>query len=468
MQKKKVLIFGKIKKMAVWNRVKISYVLSKNRIDSEFYKKDDVELEFFLNNLCNGKKLKYVAEEATEKFYKNQCEEFQYNDIGNTDLIYGNVKENIIKSSKAPGRATYINNIDDILISSVRPNRNANAIINKNSRLQVGSNGFCNLRSNGLNPNYIFAFSKTKYFIATLVRATTSSMYPAVSNKDILNVPFFIPETNEISAISGKVMKSRNLLLESQLHFNQATVFLEKELGLDNSDLDDSTNKYISSFKDVILGKRLDPEFYNPRAKTIVQRIKNLEHTTISQNFYIKNGFPWNSKKFLEGNSGEPVIRIRDIKPTYIDNQNLTSLERNYANTINFPKAKAGDIVVGMDGLKYFYGSILEEDCLVNQRVCHIERKSPDSISAEYTTFIINSEIGQAQFLRDMTIATTVGHITNMNVAKLVIPVVSKKFHDTITDLVRKSINAKKKSKDLLTEAIQRVEELIESAAENN
>ena len=186
--------------MAVWNSVNISYVLSKNRIDSEFYKKEDVELEFFLNKLCNGEKLKHVTKEVTERFNKNQCEEFQYNDIGNTDLIYGNVKENIIKCSEAPGRATYINNLDDVLISSVRPNRNANAIINKNSYLQVGSNGFCNLRSTGLDPNYVFAFSKTKYFIATLVRATTSSMYPAVSNKDILNAPFFIPnEKPEVS-----------------------------------------------------------------------------------------------------------------------------------------------------------------------------------------------------------------------------------------------------------------------------
>jgi type I restriction enzyme, S subunit len=451
--------------MAVWNSVNISYVLGKNRIDSEFYKKEDVELEFFLNKLCDGEKLKNVTKEVTERFNKSQCEEFQYNDIGNTDLIYGNVKENIIKCSEAPGRATYINNIDDVLVSSVRPNRNANAIINNNSHLQVGSNGFCNLRSNGLDPNYIFAFSKTKYFIATLVRATTSSMYPSVSNKDILNAPFFTPNENEIIGISQNVRTSRKLLLESESFFERATEILEKELGLDNSDLDDLPNKYISSFNDVILGKRLDPEYFNPRAKTIVQRIKNLEHTTIAQNFYVKNGFAWNSKKFLDDNSGEPVIRIRDIKPTYIDKQNLTSIEKNYTKTITFPKAKAGDIVVGMDGLKYFYGSILEEDCMVNQRVCHIERKSPESISSEYTTFIINSKIGQAQLLRDMTIATTVGHITNVNVAKLVIPIVSKDFHDNITSLVRKSINAKKESKVLLKQAIQRIEGLIETAA---
>ncbi|MGV8815651.1 MAG: hypothetical protein ACOH2D_16235 [Gelidibacter sp.] len=324
------------------------------------------------------------------------------------------------------------------------------------------------LKPNTISSEYLFAFFSSKYGKILRDRTKVNTLIAYVSKPELYRIPIPILDDILHNEITELVKQSFVNQHKSQSLYQQATTLLEKELGLDNSDLDDSPNKYNSSFNDVILGKRLDPEFYNPRAKTIVQRIKNLEHTTIAQNFYIKNGFPWNSKKFIEDNSGEPVIRIRNVKPTYIDKQNLTSITKDYANTINFPKAKAGDVVIGMDGLKYFYGSILEEDCMVNQRVCHIERKNPDSISSEYTTFIINSAIGQAQLLRDMTIATTVGHITNLNVAKLVIPIVSKNFHDKITDLVRKSINADKKSKLLLKEAIQRVEELIESAAENN
>jgi type I restriction enzyme, S subunit len=65
-----------------------------------------------------------------------------------------------------------------------------------------------------------------------------------------------------------------------------------------------------------------------------------------------------------------------------------------------------------------------------------------------------------------MTIATTVGHITNQNIANLLIPIVSNDFHDNITKLVRKSIDEKKESKNLLEQAKRRVEELIEQAVE--
>ena len=43
-----------------------------------------------------------------------------------------------------------------------------------------------------------------------------------------------------------------------------------------------------------------------------------------------------------------------------------------------------------------------------------------------------------------MTIARTVGHITNVNVAKLIIPIFSEEIHSKITELVRNSINGKK------------------------
>jgi hypothetical protein len=290
-------------------------------------------------------------------------------------------------------------------------------------------------------------------------------MYPSVSNINILNVPFFTPKNTEMKLIADKVNDARRLLINSKKAYTKAKLMLEDALDLDNTDLDNLPNRFLVNLDDAILGKRLDPEFYNPRTRIIVQRIKSLKHTTISRNFFIKNGFPWNSNKFLEDNSGEPVIRIRDIKPTYIDKAKLTSIEQKYAKTVTFNKAKAGDVVIGMDGLKYFYSSILEEDCMVNQRVCHIEQKSTSQISSEYVTFMINSEIGQSQLLRDMTIATTVGHITNKNVAKLVIPIISIEFHNKITKLVRDSIDSEKKSKQLLEEAKLRVEQLIEKAA---
>lgn len=450
--------------MGSWNTVNISYVIGKNRIDADFYKKSDVELEEILSKITSGEKLRNYVIEISEKFNKSDCDLFQYNDIGNTDMYTGLIKDNLIKVDKAPGRATFINRFNDILISTVRPNRNANAIVNHNDYLQIGSNGFCNIRSKHINPNYIFIYSKTKYFIDTLVRATTSSMYPSVSNKDILNVPFFIPTEQEVEEISNVVSEARRLLIDSKSLYSKATELLKRELNIDNSDLENLSNRYVSNFNEVVNAKRLDPEFFNPKTKAIVERIKELEHTTIYKHFEVKNGFPWNSKKFLEDNSGLPVVRIRDIKSTYIDKEKLTSIELDYANSVEFKSAKKGDIVVGMDGLKYFYASILEDECMVNQRVCHLIGKNNSEVSPEYATFIMNSVIGQSQLLRDMTIATTVGHITNSNIRKLIIPIFSASFQNDITKLIRESIDNEVKAKKMLNESRLLVEKLIEEA----
>lgn len=69
-----------------------------------------------------------------------------------------------------------------------------------------------------------------------------------------------------------------------------------------------------------------------------------------------------------------------------------------------------------------------------------------------------------AQLLRDMTVATTVGHINNRNILNLLIPFVSDAFHRQITNLVKQSIDKKQESKRLLDQVKTRVEQLVEEA----
>lgn len=317
-----------------------------------------------------------------------------------------------------------------------------------------------------IDPYYLLAYLSSSLSKTLLIREIRGAVQAGVNIADLKLHPVLVPNRKLQDEISIVIKKSEELLILSQSLYNQAQVLLERELGVDNSSLNCFSNIFGTSFNELMDSRRLDSEYYNPKVKSIVKKIRANENTKVKDNFLIKNGFPWHSKKFLNNNSGEPVVRIRDIKPTYIDNEELTSIDPSYCNTINFVKSQSGDITVGMDGLKYFYSSLIEEPCYINQRVCHLTPKSNSIISSEYLTFIINSNVGQSQLLRDMTIATTVGHITNQNIANLLIPIVSNEFHDNITNFVRRSIDAKKDSKILLEQAKRRVEELIEQAVE--
>lgn len=321
------------------------------------------------------------------------------------------------------------------------------------------------LRESDLNPYLVAIFLNTKYGLLQFDQNYRGSsgqieIYPFDISKFIIPEILFTTQKE----IGDMVQEAFFLEKESNRLFQEAKNILDSELNLDNRDLDILSNKYIVPFSEIAENNRFDSEYYNPKAKKIVSRIKELKHVTLGSNYEIKNGFPWKSEYFYEDNSGEPVVRIRDIKPTYIDNEKLTSLQVEYAKSVNFFKAQPKDIVIGMDGGKYFYASLIENECLVNQRVCHIIPCN-STISSEYVTFIINSEIGQVQLLRDMTIAGTVGHITNENIKKLIIPIFGDEVHTNITRLVRKSIDNKKESKELLKKAIEKVELIIQKAS---
>jgi len=320
-------------------------------------------------------------------------------------------------------------------------------------------------KSPELKSGYLFAYLQTKFAQDQIKRFArpTGQFNLNLSETGQILIPLL--ELSIQTTIHYIVKESANKLNHSFNLYSQATQLLEKELGLDLTITFENQNKYICALDDLISARRIDPEYFSPKVKEIVRRISNLNHTTTSQNFDLTNGYPWDSQKFLDNNSGEPVVRIRDIRPGYIDNEKLTSLVSSYASSVGFLKAQTGDIVIGMDGIKYFYSSLIETPCLVNQRVCHLRPKSYSAISPEYLSFIINSQIGQAQLLRDMTIATTVGHITNFNIAKLVIPIISDDFHKTITEIIISANSAKKESKRLLEQAKTEVETLIEQAA---
>lgn len=449
--------------MAVWNSVNISYVLSKNRIDSEFYKKEDVELEQFLNKVCGETKLKSIAEEIKERFNRSECEDFQYNDIGNVNARFGNIKTNILTSNKAPGRAAYVNKKDDILISTVRPNRNANAIVNSSDYLQVGSNGFCNLRTKSINPNYIYAYSKTFYFIQTLVRATTSSMYPSVSNTNILNVPFFIPEIKEINKISEWVETARELLLESQELYQKATDLLETELGL-NKITFEKAKSYTVSFSDLVINRRIDSDFYNPDYEMLKSHLKTLNGEKLRNISFLRSGFAFSSDKYKS--EGSQIVRIQNISG------NLLNLKRNpvfYSDSdlvslSNF-KIRKGDTLMAMTGNTIGNCSLntSDSDLYLNQRVLAI---TPDEnyVTPEYLNLILRNTVFKTFIDREL-VGGAQPNISLEFIGNQIVPIVNEDSMEIITNNLKKHYSNSEKSKELLAKAKKRVEELIEEAA---
>ena len=123
-----------------------------------------------------------------------------YIDIASIDRDAKNVSGvSYIDASSAPSRARQLLLSNDVLVSTVRPNLNAVAIIPSHLDGSIGSTGFCVLRADHtrLLPDYLFYYSQTATFVSHLTRIANGASYPAVSDDDILETTIPLPPMSE-------------------------------------------------------------------------------------------------------------------------------------------------------------------------------------------------------------------------------------------------------------------------------
>lgn len=92
--------------------------------------------------------------------------------------------------SESPSRARKAVKKGSILVSTVRPNLNAVAILEKDTpNLSIASTGFCILDcKEDTDERFVFNYCKSKVFIDDMVSQATGASYPAVSDKIVRSV----------------------------------------------------------------------------------------------------------------------------------------------------------------------------------------------------------------------------------------------------------------------------------------
>jgi type I restriction enzyme, S subunit len=103
-----------------------------------------------------------------------------------------------IVGAEAPSRARKLIHSGDILVSTVRPNLNAVALVPAELHGQIASTGFCVLRTKEqILPEYLFYFTRTKTFVDCLALLVAGAMYPAVSDSQVLDQKLPLPSISE-------------------------------------------------------------------------------------------------------------------------------------------------------------------------------------------------------------------------------------------------------------------------------
>lgn len=122
-------------------------------------------------------------------------EKFIYVDISSVDNVSKKIlNTNQVLVKEAPSRAKSILKENDIIISTVRPNLNAVALVDKSRAGNICSSGFCVTRlKNGHHAPYFFNYLISPYFVEAVSNMVQGAMYPAISNDDVKDFSIPLP-----------------------------------------------------------------------------------------------------------------------------------------------------------------------------------------------------------------------------------------------------------------------------------
>jgi type I restriction enzyme S subunit len=125
---------------------------------------------------------------------------FKYVDISSVDKdLKAIVQTQEVIGKDAPGRARKVISADDVLVSTVRPNLNAVAVVPSELDGQIASTGFCVLRPNPsvVSARYLFYRALTEDFIGYLTARMRGANYPAVTDEVVRKATIPLPPLSE-------------------------------------------------------------------------------------------------------------------------------------------------------------------------------------------------------------------------------------------------------------------------------
>lgn len=146
---------------------------------------------------------------------------FRYIDIGSIDNRSQEIAEpKTIVGLEAPSRARRVVRTGDTLFSTVRTYLKNVALVPPDLDGELTSTGIAVLRpSPAVEPNYLFAVARSDAFISMVSVAQDGTMYPAVSDADVMSAPIALPPLDEqrrivakIGSLSAKSKRARDRL----------------------------------------------------------------------------------------------------------------------------------------------------------------------------------------------------------------------------------------------------------------
>lgn len=378
---------------------------------------------------------------------------FKYLEISKISLNSYEYETTNVLCGEEPDRAHHILEKGDITASTVRPNRNAVAFIQEDG--VIGSSGLSVLRAKNIEVEYLLAFCKTDYFIKCLMRANKASMYPAVSNTDILDMPLFVPSDTFKSLIVKIIRKSLACLSKAKDTYNNASSLFLSEFGL--ADWKSQYHlTFVKNYSDIKQARRIDAGYFQPKYDEIINAIKGCSSGwDILENLVtVKKCVEVGRKAYLD--EGVPFVRVSNLSPFRITKAECISEELYHK--IKQHQPRKGEILFSKDatpGVAYYLNE-MPQKMIPSSGLLRLKNKT-DKVNNEYLTLALNSVLIKEQVKRDCG-GSVISHWRPDQVKSTLIPILSRERQKEIQQKVKDACNFRKQSELLLDYAKRAIE----------
>ena len=164
-----------------------SEAFAARRLDAQYFAPRVAELLARLG--AGGRTVRDAAPQREEKFSPGASGTFRYIEISDVRSD-GTVTDETLPMREAPSRATWHVKAGDVLTSTVRPNRRLSAIVAPEQDGCVASSGFAVLQPKGVPAEVLLTYLRLPLFCELMDLHTSASLYPAISERDLLALPF--------------------------------------------------------------------------------------------------------------------------------------------------------------------------------------------------------------------------------------------------------------------------------------
>ncbi|EOA6155041.1 restriction endonuclease subunit S [Campylobacter coli] len=449
------------------------------RIDSEYFKKEYLENEAiikikdnyaFLENFIvkmTGGATPLGADYPDKGIPFLRVQNIMQNYFNVEDIVYISQQDDeYLKRSRLK--------FNDVLLTITGISYGKSAVVERDL---VGANinqHSVKIEVKNINPYFLSTFLNSKFGKLQSDKKITGVTRPALDYQSIKKflIPIFPMEFQ--LEIQNLVKDSHKALEESKELYKKAEETLYLELGLDSKNplqslLDSKTNNptnslniSIRTLKESFLKTgRLDSEYYQKKYEINEKIIMNKKYTVLDNLVSITKSIEPGSN--LYKNKGIPFIRVTNLTQYGLSEGDVFLDEKDFfPQYLQILYPKKDTILFSKDGSVGIAYCVKEDkEVITSGAILHLNIKDKENILPEYLTLFLNSIFVKLQAQRDCG-GSIISHWRIEDIKKVLVAILDIKIQEKIAKYIQESFNLRKKSKQLLDNAKNKVEEQIQ------